>query len=723
MTLTDRKTILLVEDDGLIALDKSQAIKEFGYEVAAVDTGEEAVDFAVKNPKVALVLMDLDLGAGFDGSEAARRILEKRRLPIVFFTAHSGSDYVDRVKNLEHFGYVLKNSGNSVLRDSLETAFRLFHAQVDGIRDDFPVPPEYPESGATKTTIRENEESYRRFFETMPEGFSLHEVLTDKDGRVRDFRFLDCNAAYERHTGLKRADCLGRTMLEINPAADKLQIERYGQVALTGEPFCFEYESKTFNRFFHVCAFRPSPGRFAAVFEDVTDLKNSETALRAARERIQGILASLADIYIFLDNNWIFLDLNKQAEAVLRKKRSDLIGKKYWDVFPQVVRSEINKNLNAAMYERIPVHFEEYSKAAEMWGELHVYPCDRGLEFFIRDINERKRIELRHQEIEEKYQALFNTEFYAICTADAETLKILDANKTFADLYGYSREELLQGMTLHDFSAEVGKTDDTINVMKAEGRIHIPLRYHRKKNGQIFPVEISGCVFERKGSKVISSILADISERKAAEESKNTLLKEKDLILREVHHRIKNNMVTMMSFLSLQSTRMKNPETAEALLEAQNRLRSMGVLYDKLYRSESQSDMSVRAYLEPLLDDIVKLFPHAFELKVVAKIEDFTLNVKDLASLGIVVNELVTNTLKYAFAGRNEGMIALQVSKEGKRIIVVFEDDGIGLPESVDAANPAGFGFLLVNALVKQLKGSLRIERRQGTRFVLEFES
>ena len=701
MTVKERKTILFVEDDGLVVLDKSQALKAFGYEVASVDSGEEAVEAAVRDQAISLVLMDLDLGDGLDGSEAARRILSQRKLPIVFFTSHSGPDFVNRVRNVEHYGYVLKNSGDSVLRDSLETAFRLFPAQeAAGLKD---------------------EGRYQRLLETMPEGFSLHEIILDKAGKVFDNRIIDCNAAYEKHTGVMRSEVVGKTMREINPSVDGTLIERFGRVALIGEPFYYEYESKTFGRFFHVCTFRPSPGHFACIFEDVTGFQDSETALCAAKDRIQHILSSIMDIYIFLDNDWIFLDLNPEAEAALRRKRSDLIGRKYWEVFPQALGSEVHKNLNVAMYERIPMHFEEYSKGAEKWAEMHVYPCEKGLECYIRDITERKETEKILRDCEEKYRALFENEFYAMSLADAETFEFLEVNKAFSVFYGYARDELLDGMTVFDISADKDETDRAISFTKAEGSIYVPLRYHRKKNGTVFPVDIVGGVFEWKGRKVMLGITHDISCRKEAEDRVAGLLEEKDLILREVHHRIKNNMVTMISLLSLQSARMKQPEAVEALLEAQNRLRSMSVLYDKLYNSDSLKNMSVRDYLEPLIDDVVKLFPASAKVKISKEIEDFLLGVKVLSSLGIIVNEFITNTMKYAFHGRNEGAIVVRLTRKNGMIRFVMQDDGVGLPETFDIANPACFGLKIVKAIVKQLKGSLQIEGTQGTRFVLDF--
>jgi PAS domain S-box-containing protein len=125
-------------------------------------------------------------------------------------------------------------------------------------------------------SLKESESKYGLLFENMEEGFALHEIVTDENGHTIDFRFLDANAAYERHTGLKPQDCIGKTIREIMPQVDPRQIENYGKVALTGDPLAFDYYSKTFSRHFRIRAFSPQPRRFATIFEDITERKQAE---------------------------------------------------------------------------------------------------------------------------------------------------------------------------------------------------------------------------------------------------------------------------------------------------------------------------------------------------------------------------------------------------------------------------------------------------------------
>jgi PAS domain S-box-containing protein len=145
----------------------------------------------------------------------------------------------------------------------------------------------------TENALKASEARYRLLFENMQEGFSLHEIITDGNGEIVDFRFLDANAAYERHTGRRPADVIGKTMLEVLPKADPGQIRKFGRVALTGEPISFEYFSDTYERHIRVKAFSPQPRLFATIFEDITERKRSERELENLSSRNSTLLKEL----------------------------------------------------------------------------------------------------------------------------------------------------------------------------------------------------------------------------------------------------------------------------------------------------------------------------------------------------------------------------------------------------------------------------------------------
>jgi PAS domain S-box-containing protein len=213
-----------------------------------------------------------------------------------------------------------------------------------------------------------------------------------------------------------------------------------------------------------------------------------------------------------------------------------------------------------------------------------------------------------------------------------------------------------------------------------------------------------------------------ITERQHAEEKIRTLLAEKELLLKEVHHRIKNNMNTMMSLLSLQAGSVKDAGSVVALTDARRRLQSMMVLYDRLYRSDGFRELSIREYLTPLVHEIVGNFPNKGIVNVETHLDDIVLDSKTLAPIGIVVNELLTNAMKHAFTGDRGGSIRISASLAENRMKIAVHDDGTGLPASVNMGTSAGFGLRLVGMLAEQIGGTVQIERDHGTRFTLEFE-
>jgi two-component sensor histidine kinase len=211
------------------------------------------------------------------------------------------------------------------------------------------------------------------------------------------------------------------------------------------------------------------------------------------------------------------------------------------------------------------------------------------------------------------------------------------------------------------------------------------------------------------------------------------LLHEKETLLKEVQHRIKNNMNTMTSLLSLQEQAMQDPAAAAVLNDARSRFRSMEVLYDQLYRGESYEGGSVVEYLKDLVPQVVDLFPNASGVKVrvhsgsekKGSRKNGILKASVLSALGLMVNELVTNAMKYAFADRG-GTLEVSIDCSNPLVEISIADDGPGMPESIDPDKPSGFGLTMVRALAEQLDGTVSFASREkrgggGTEIIIRF--
>ncbi|HOV39530.1 MAG TPA: histidine kinase dimerization/phosphoacceptor domain -containing protein, partial [Spirochaetales bacterium] len=238
----------------------------------------------------------------------------------------------------------------------------------------------------------------------------------------------------------------------------------------------------------------------------------------------------------------------------------------------------------------------------------------------------------------------------------------------------------------------------------------------------------------------------DITERMESEERIRKLLNEKELLLRETHHRILNNLSVIRSLLSLQAGEVSSLDAAASLREAQGRVDSMRILYEKLFRSQNLKEVSALSYFSDLVKDVLNIFPGGNRISLRQEVEDVSIHPKQLVPLGIIVNELLSNALKYAFPRRKRGEIGIRLSRvspdaphNGKIRIEVW-DNGVGFPEaslSLDGVYRAifnggnstltqerrGFGIELISVLTEQLEGTCQLESYagKGSRFILEF--
>lgn len=217
----------------------------------------------------------------------------------------------------------------------------------------------------------------------------------------------------------------------------------------------------------------------------------------------------------------------------------------------------------------------------------------------------------------------------------------------------------------------------------------------------------------------------NITERKQAEEQLKSALAEKGVLLKEIHHRVKNNLQLINSLLNLQSRRISNVETNSVLLEVRNRVNSIALIHEKLYQSEDLTNIDFSEYTRMLTQHLLASYPDrvaAIHLNI--EKEKAFLEVSKAIPCALIINELITNAMKYAFPDGQKGEITVAFKIEaGKKIFLSIADNGSGLPDGVDIHNPETLGMQIVNALVNQLQGSLEVKKSNGTKFAISFET
>jgi two-component sensor histidine kinase len=214
----------------------------------------------------------------------------------------------------------------------------------------------------------------------------------------------------------------------------------------------------------------------------------------------------------------------------------------------------------------------------------------------------------------------------------------------------------------------------------------------------------------------------EVAERKKAEEILRKALEERTVLLRELYHRVKNNMQVIISLISLQARKIDDPRLKQMMEETQNRIRAMALVHERLYKSENLSEIDLGDYIPLLVTQIFSShLPGSRKVKKVLEIDHAMVTIEIAVPIGLIVTELVSNTFKHAFPGEMTGTLSVFLRKKDKTITLTVSDDGVGMPENSDWRNLPTLGLHLVQSLVEQLQGTIDFHGDHGTTFTIRF--
>lgn len=217
--------------------------------------------------------------------------------------------------------------------------------------------------------------------------------------------------------------------------------------------------------------------------------------------------------------------------------------------------------------------------------------------------------------------------------------------------------------------------------------------------------------------------MKEVNERKAAEEQVLASLLEKEILLKEIHHRVKNNLQIISSLLNLQSEKIKDTGTLRALRDSQARVRSMALIHQKLYQSKNMAKIEFGEYVQSLSRDLFRSYQRTLgDIQLKIQVDEVFLDLDCAVPCGLILNELMTNALKYAFPNGRNGTILVELRTGADQTVSLqVADDGIGLPADLNVANIKSLGLQLINSLTKQMDGKLEVENTNGTAFRVSF--
>lgn len=341
------------------------------------------------------------------------------------------------------------------------------------------------------------------------------------------------------------------------------------------------------------------------------------------------------------------------------------------------------------------------------------------------DMTERKQSEEALRKSEERFSALFDQAPLGYQSLD-EDGRFIEVNQAWLDTLGYGREEIM-GKWFGEFLAPefVDAFRERFPLFKATGRVHSEFQMLHKSGGRRIMAFEGRIGYKPDGNfKQAHCILSDITESKQAEKRLHASLLEKELLVREVHHRVKNNMQVMLSLLNLQAQTSGNPELSQMLGESQSRIRSMALVHEKLYDSKDVARIDLAGYVKTLVLELFQTYQiNPAEIDLIIQTDEVYVEISKAIPCGLILNELISNALKHTFPenGHSQLQVILRETKNTE-IEIVVQDNGLGLSEDIDLLQPKTVGLYLVKGLVtNQLGGQIEVKRGAGTEFRITF--
>jgi len=576
--------------------------------------------------------------------------------------------------------------------------------------------------------LRESEVKYRALFESSLAGVAV----VNSEGRM-----AQTNSTMQRMLGYSADELEQLTFREVTLQDDIEENARLYQQLHEREIKSYQMEKRyvrkdgsVFWGSVAVFGIWDEAGQYRYAFAMVIDIekrKQFETALAESEAQFRS-LAENSPNMIFINCMGKIVYANQKCEEVMGYTRAELTSPAF-DFRSLIVleeKTDVEKNFKRHMLgeDVEPYEYTLVTKSGQRLDSIIStgrvsYKGTMSILGIVTDITEIRRAE----------QELKLTQFSVDNAADAvfwmdQEGRIFYANEAACRSLGYTKPELLS-LSVPDIDSLVGPEawKQHWEDLKREGTITME-SIHKRKDGTEFPVEIIANHMEYGGREYNCAFVRDITARRLMEGNIRASLREKEVLLKEIHHRVKNNLQVISALFNMQLRHVTDPEARTQLQESRNRIRAMAMVHEKLYQTQDFSHIGLDVYLNSLLGYLFSSYTMGLPLITYeVKTDDVDLDTDTLVTIGLIVTELVSNALKHAFPEGRPGTVTVEFHDSGNNSgVLQVWDNGVGLPRDIDIRRAETLGLQLVDALVAQLRSGMKIgvPEEGGTSFVFE---
>jgi PAS domain S-box-containing protein len=466
---------------------------------------------------------------------------------------------------------------------------------------------------------------------------------------------------------------------------------------------------------------------------EIIERTKAEKELGQAQQYARSIIDSSLDMIVATNIDFSINEFNSAAEATFGYTREEVMGEPLSMLFSdeqemtKVVKritedgSLANEIINRKKDGTFFISFLSASLIKNENGET------MGAMGVSRDITSLKKAEEELRLSEERHRAIYDQAYIGISRI-SKMGRFLLVNERLCDMLGYNADELYK-KTFYELGVQVEVEESLVDwdqLLSGKIKNFSREQTYVRKDGELLSANVTVSLVRDASDSpnYFVAVFDDITDRKQHERELEESIKEKEVLLKEVHHRVKNNMQVISSILNLQSSYIDDETALSILRESQDRIKSMSFVHESLYQSKTLSEVNFSEYIKNIASNLFHSYGRPEGgIALQFELEELFLNLDTSIPCGLIINEVVSNSLKYAFEGKEKGIIKIEFSKlsDGK-LKLIIGDDGIGLPSNFDIENAETLGLQLVTTLVTQVSGELEIKTNKGTQFSIVFK-